>query len=242
MATDKENIAAERVNRLSDWNRETANLNLKWMNELYEKADKQNQDLLRNEISQNRRDTEANRFNAQRNLQNAMMGAVNTTGSGMNGSAASNLSRMAFGQNDADNVDYWNNLRKNQDTVGNAYQESANQNYLSRAEAAINAEVAKRDIEGNQSASLNDINQDLWVDPSTHASYSSRDASGYKFGSYDTRAEALNEANNYITGSDGRPKMSPYVTNGYANAARNMQSGSKASPLNDYFSRLLRGE
>lgn len=239
MATDKEKTAASRVNRIADWNKESANIGLEWNNALFDAADAQNKALLDTQERQYRQKADADRFQAQRNLLNATRGLNNTVGNGLAGSAAFNIANLAAGQQDANNVDYWTTLKQNLNTADNAYQESLNQNYINRAKEAIDTELAKRDIEGNQSASLNNISQDLWVDPSSHAGYSAK-THGYTTGSYTTRENALAQADEKKKEADNRLPLSTYTTSDPTNTIATRANNGTRTQLNDYFSRLLR--
>lgn len=240
MATNEEQTAAARSNEIANWNKTSQNLGLQWMNDLYDAADEQNRNLLKTEGRQNRQKTEADRFNAQRNLQNAARGLTNTVGAGLNSSAAGNISNMLLGQQDADNLDYWSMLRQNQNTIDNAYQESQNQNYIARREAAINAELAKRDIEGNQSASLQNISPDLYESPWVFAENSTKDQTGYTIGAYNTYGKGLERAEqSKPANSVNQVKQSGYVTDA---SGQPRTAVTNNAPLNDYFSRLLRGK
>lgn len=239
MATDKERTAAERVNAISDWNRESANIGLEWNNALFDAADKQNKALLDTQAKQYRQKADTDRFQAQRNLLNATRGLNNTVGNGLTGSAAFNIANLAAGQQDANNVDYWNTLKQNLNTIDNAYQESLNQNYINRAKEAIDTELAKRDIEGNQAAARNNISQDLWEPPGNDAGYSA-ESHGYKIGSYDTRARALEQADAKKKEADNRLPLSTYTTSDQTNTLATRTNNGTRTQLNDYFSRLLR--
>lgn len=242
MATDAQNRAADRVDEIASWNRKSIDLNLGWMNNLYDEADKQNENLLNTERRQNRQKTEADRFQAQRSLQNAARGMVNSVGAGLNSSATGNLINTFAGQQDADNVDYWTTLRQNQNAVENAYREAANQNYLARREAAINAEISKRDIEANQAAQRQNISEDLYKAPS----------GSWEYGSYDTAANGINAANaardktnsvaggnsGYVTTAGGIRDLTP--TQSVGADGRPTSQASTRNSLNDYYSRLLR--
>ena len=224
--TDEKN-AASRAKEIAEWNKQSVDLNLDWMNSLYDASDKQNKALLDTEKTQNRQKTEADRFQAQRSLQNAARGLVNAVGQGLNSSATGNIANMVRDQQDSDNVDYWTTLRQNQNTVENAYQEALNQNYLSRREAGINAQIAKRDIESNLAASLQNIHPDLYESPNNNGTY----------GSKNTQSNNTDAANQKKTNADNRARSSGYVSN----ASGQPTTNTNGSALNDYFSRLLRG-
>lgn len=225
--TTDEKKAASRSKNIAKWNKQSVDLNLDWMNSLYDASDKQNKALLDAEKTQNRQKTEADRFQAQRSLQNAARGLVNTVGQGLNSSATGNIANMVRDQQDADNVDYWTTLRQNQNTVENAYQEALNQNYLSRREAGINAQIAKRDIESNLAASLQNIHPDLYKKPTGSGAY----------GSSKTQKKNTSSANAKKRAADNRVMSSGYVSN----ASGQPTTNTNGAALNDYFSRLIRG-
>lgn len=225
--TIDEKNAASRAKNIAKWNRRSVDLNLGWMNDLYDASDKQNKELLNDEKVQNRQKTEADRFQAQRSLQNAARGLVNTVGQGLNSSATGNIANMVRGQQDSDNVDYWTTLRQNQNTVENAYQEALNQNYLSRREAGIKAQIAKRDIESNLAASLQNIHPDLYEKPTSSG----------KYGSLSTQKDNTSDAKAKKSAADNKVRSSGYVSKAYDQPTAN----TNGTALNDYFSRLLRG-
>ena len=225
--TTDEKKAASRAKNIAKWNKHSVDLNLDWMNSLYDASDKQNKALLDTEKTQNRQKTEADRFQAQRSLQNAARGLMNTVGQGLNSSATGNIANMVRDQQDSDNVDYWTTLRQNQNTVENAYQEALNQNYLSRREAGINAQIAKRDIESNLAASLQNIHPDLYKKPT---------GSG-KYGSSKTQKKNTSAAKTKKAAADKKARSSGYVSNASGQPTPN----TNGTALNDYFSRLLRG-
>lgn len=224
--TDEKN-AARRAEYIAKRNKRSVDLNLGWMNDLYDASDKQNKALLNTEKTQNRQKTEADRFQAQRSLQNAARGLMNTVGQGLNSSATGNIANMIRDQQDSDNVDYWTTLKQNQNTVKNAYQEALNQNYLSRREAGIKAQIAKRDIESNLAASLQNIHPKLYKKPTSSG----------KYGSLSTQKDNTSDAKSKKSEADRRVRSSGYVSNAYDQPTTN----TNGTALNDYFSRLLRG-
>lgn len=225
--TTDEKKAASRAKYIANRNKHSVDLNLDWMNSLYDASDKQNKALLNTEKTQNRQKTEADRFQAQRSLQNAARGLMNTVGQGLNSSATGNIANMIRDQQDSDNVDYWTTLRQNQNAVKNAYQEALNQNYLSRREAGINAQIAKRDIESNLAASLQNIHPNLYKKPK---------GSG-KYGSSKTQKKNTSAAKKKKAAADNRSRSSGYVSK----ASGQPTTNTNGTALNDYFSRLLRG-
>lgn len=128
----------------------------------YDFANRQNQSLRDTQFKQASRKSEAERFEAQRNLQNAALGLFGTMNQAMNGSTVGNTMRMLENRNDADNSVYWQQLQDNRNAIQNAYDESVNQNNVAKRDAAINAIKALQDIQGDLSANLNNIQTDLW--------------------------------------------------------------------------------
>lgn len=120
----------------------------------YDMADDQNRRLAEIERIQNDRDLEADRFEAQRALQNAALGLSGSMNQAWNGSSAENFMRMMDRRNDAENQTYWTQYQKNMNSVNNAYQEALNANNVARNDALANAEKSVADIEGDTAANI----------------------------------------------------------------------------------------
>lgn len=160
--TDRERQAAKNQTKISRNNvRDTMNQLSRQLSN-YDLADRQNRDLADVQLQQNSRKTEADRFEAQRDLQNSALGLLGSMGSAMNGSSTGNFMDMLRSRNDKENNTYWAQLQSNQDSVENAYQDSLNQNNIARRDAMQSAEKAIRDIEAEWSANLNNINPNLF--------------------------------------------------------------------------------
>jgi hypothetical protein len=129
----------------------------------YDFANKQNAALRDTQFKQASRKSEAERFEAQRNLQNAALGLFGTMNQAMNGSTVGNTMYMLNNRNDADNSTYWQNLQDNRNAIQNAYDESYNQNQVAKRDAAINALKALQDIQGDLSSNLGNIQNDLFA-------------------------------------------------------------------------------
>lgn len=127
----------------------------------YDFADRQNAALRDTQFKQASRKSEAERFEAQRNLRNAALGLFGSMNQAMNGSTTGNAMSMLRDRNDADNSTYWQNLQDNYNSIQNAYNESVNQNNVARRDAAINAIKAIHDIQGDLSSNLNNIQDDF---------------------------------------------------------------------------------
>lgn len=158
----KERLAAEHQGLISGDNILAVQNQLARQLDNYDLADRQNEALARAQLEQNSRKNEADRFEAQRDLQAAALGLFGSMGNAMNGSALDNLNTMLEQRNDKENNTYWAQLRQNQDAVLNALQDSYNQNTISRRDAMQSAEKAIRDIESDWAANLNNINPELF--------------------------------------------------------------------------------
>ena len=163
--TDREKKAASRQNALAEYNAKSVQAQLNQQLANYNLADKQNASLRDVQLKQNRRKNETDRFEAQRNLQNAALGLFGSMNQAMNGSTIGNAMRMLADRNDAENNIYWQQLADNNNSVWNAYQESLNQNQASRYDAMVNARKALRDIQSDRAANLNNINPNLYEAP-----------------------------------------------------------------------------
>lgn len=128
----------------------------------YDFANRQNAAMRDTQFKQASRKSEAERFEAQRNLQNAALGLFGTMNQGMNGSTVGNTMYMLNNRNDAENSTYWQNLQDNRNAIQNAYDESYNQNQVAKRDAAVNALKSIRDIDSDLSSNLNNIQNDLF--------------------------------------------------------------------------------
>ena len=163
--TARERKAADRQNAIARYNANTLNAQLTNQLRNYDLADKQNASLRDVQLRQNRRQAESDRFEAQRNLQNAALGLMSSMGQAMNGSSIGNLMYMLDDRNDSENNTIWTQLLRNDDQVRNAYQESLNQNQAARFDAIANARKSLRDIQSDLAANLNNINPNLYKAP-----------------------------------------------------------------------------
>lgn len=160
--TDRERKAAENQTATSMQNVDDVRHQLDRQLENYALADIQNRNLASVQRDQNSRKTSADRFEAQRDLQNAAIGLLGSMGGAMNGSSLGNLMSMLRDRNDKENNTYWAQHQVNQDQVDNALQDSLNQNVIARRDAMQSAEKAVRDIEGDWRANMNNINPNLF--------------------------------------------------------------------------------
>lgn len=129
----------------------------------YDFADAQNRALADAQLKQNSRKNSADRFEAQRALQNSALGLLGSMGSAMNGSTTGNLMHMLRSRNDSDNNTFWAQHQVNQDAVENAYNDSLNQNRVARRDAMQSAEKAIRDIAADWSANMGSIDPDYFT-------------------------------------------------------------------------------
>lgn len=164
--TDREELAAKRQNALAEYNAKSVKAQLGNQLANYNFANRQNKALRDVQLKQASRKNEADRFEAQRNLQNAAVGLFGSMNQAMNGSTVNNTMRMLQNRNDADNSIYWQQLMDNRNSVLNAYNESYNQNQAAKRDAVNNAYKALRDIQADRSANLSNINPKLYEAPS----------------------------------------------------------------------------
>lgn len=217
--TDRERKAAENQIDLAKKNADDVRNQVSKQLETYDYANRQNRSLADVQLKQNSRKNSADRFEAQRDLQNATLGLLGGMGNAMNGSSTGNLMRMLENRNDKDNNTYWAQHQVNQDTVENSYQDSYNQNQVAKRDAVTSAEKAIRDIESDLSANLNNINPNLYTKPGTG------DADLNSGSVWNDNANGLQQANARISG---------YVMPDNRNGAQRNQLRQ-----GDYFSRLV---
>lgn len=163
--TDEQQQAADNQIDLAKSNAASVRNQLKRQLKTYDFANKQNRALADTQLKQNSRKTSADRFEAQRDLQNTALSLLSTMGSAMNGSSTGNLMQMLGNRNDKENNTYWAQLQANQDSVENSYADSYNQNQVAKRDAIASAEKSVADIEADLSANLNNINADLYTSP-----------------------------------------------------------------------------
>lgn len=161
--TDRERSAANNQIDLAKRNADDIRNQLSKQLETYDFANRQNRALANTQLKQNSRKASADRFEAQRDLQNATIGLLGSMNQAMNGSSVGNLMDMLENRNDKENNTYWAQLQQNQDTVENSYQDSYNQNQVAKRDAVTNAEKGIRDVEASLSANLNNINPNLYT-------------------------------------------------------------------------------
>ena len=221
--TERERLAAQRQNELAKYNAASVSNQLSRQLQNYDTANSQNKRLADVQLKQNSRKSEADRFEANRNLQNSALGLLGSMGNAaINSSSLLNLSRMLENRNDADNQTYWGQLQDNQNAVRNALDESLNQNTVAKLDATANAEKALRDIQADTAANIANINPSLYVEPGT--------------GDTDLGAGSIYDAN--------KVEQNNAVLSGYLMPENSVQTARQQSPRNrvvgtDYFSRLM---
>jgi len=201
----REQQTADNLNSIAQYNAQSTRNQLNQLLQNYDLADQQNKRLADVERKQNSRKAANERFAANKNLQSAVTGLTGTMGNALAGSGTENLLSMVNTRTDLDNGDAWNTLQQNQNTVTNAYNESLNQNVLSRNDAAINAEYGLRTIESDTAAQLNNVNPNLYVAPGEGTQGESATNVGAT-GTYDANKSSANlaEMSGYIVPGNAR--------------------------------------
>lgn len=219
--TDRERLAADRQKVISRYNALAVKNQLASQMENYDKADQQNAGLRDVQLKQLARKNETDRFEAQRQLQNATIGLLGSMGNqAMNSSTVGNTMSMLRNRNDSDNNTYWQQLMDNQNQVYNAYNESLNQNNNARRDALANATKAIQDIENDLSANLNNINPNLYISP----------------GSGEGMFDSTGVWDQYPVNTN-LPQLSGYIMP--ANAEQAIRSQRNRVQRNDYFGNML---
>lgn len=216
--TERERLAANRLTDIANANVAALRNQLSRQLDNYGMANQQNAALADVQVKQNQRKTEADRFEANRGLQNA---ALSLLQNGMTGSTVPIFMRMLEDRNDADNQTYWTQYQTNVDAVRNAQQESENANNVASMDAVINGAKAASDIGNDLAANLNNINPNL----------------------YQTGEQALGNASDAIY---EQYKKNPALArlSGYIMPETAQQTALNMTPRNrllgnDYFSRLV---
>ena len=217
--TPREKLAGEHQKELGTFNADTIKNQLDQQIANYDLANRQNRRLADVQLVQNSRKNSTDRFQAQRDLQNASLGLLGSMNQAMQGSTLGNFMRMVRDRADKDNVDFWQQLQENNDQVENTYDESVNSNVVARNDAVANAVSQLRGIEADTAANLNNINPNLYVKPGTETT---------DFGSnglYDSKVAQENRA-----------RLSGYLI---PQNAQRSTAAKNSLQSNDYFSRLV---
>lgn len=219
--TDRERLAAERQKEIASFNAQAVRNQLSRQLANYDQANRQNAQLRDVQIMQSARKAEADRFEAQRQLQNATIGLLGSMGNqAINSSTIGNTMSMLRNRNDSDNTTYWQQLMDNQNTVRNAYDEAYNQNQVAKNDATTNATKALQDIEGDLSANLSNINPNLYIGPGD---------AGYNF-----HSETFYNDNKV---NPNLARLSGYIIP--ENAEQSIRPQRNSIQRNDYFGNML---
>lgn len=220
--TERERLAAERQKAIQNYNAQSIKNQLDQQLSNFDFANRQNRNLADVQLKQNSRKTSSDRFEAQRDLQNAALGMFGSMNQAMNGSTVGNFMRMLENRNDKENNTYWTQHQVNQDQVENSYDEAVNQNNVAKNDAVTNAEKALRDTQADLSVNLSNINPNLYEAPGENSA--DLGANGYA----DAKRVAENNAR----------------LSGYIMPDNSAQEAIRITPRNklqqgDYFSRLI---
>jgi hypothetical protein len=226
--TDRERKASENQTAISRQNVRDVQNQLARQLANYDFADAQNRALADTQLKQNSRKTSADRFEAQRDLQNSALGLLGSMGTAMNGSTTGNFMRMLESRNDKENNTYWAQHQVNQDQVENAYQDSLNQNRVARRDAMQSAEKSIRDIESDWRANMNNINPNLFPEKESGPVDDNEELSSSKAWDEGKAAQNRSRISGY-TQPDNPYAMAPQ----YRTETRNRVGG------NDYFSQMM---
>lgn len=222
--TDRERLAGQNQVTIGNYDAGSTKNQLQQQLANYDFANRRNRQLADLQLKQNSRKSSSDRFEAQRDLQNAALGLLGSMNQAMNSSTLGNFMRMIEDRNDKENNTYWTQHQVNQDQVENSYLDSYNQNDVAKNDAAINAEKALRDEQSNLSANLNNINPNLFVAPGE--------------GDANLGAEGYAAANQ-VTGDNPNARISGYLMpDNSAQAARDVAPRNQLRS-DDYFSRLV---
>ena len=220
--TERERRAAEHQQELGRFNADTIKNQLDQQIANYDLANRQNRRLADVQLIQNSRKNSTDRFQAQRDLQNASLGLLGSMNQAMQGSTLGNFMRMVQDRADKDNVDFWQQLQENNDQVENSYDESVNSNVVARNDAVSNAASQLRGVEGDTAANLNNINPNLYVAPGTGDT---------DFGS--------NNLYNEKQAQENRARLSGYLIP--QGSQRSRYDNRNRLTRTDYFSQLVNG-
>ena len=153
--------AAKRQNRLGEYNANSAVNQFRGNIKGLDFADRQNERLRDKTLVDNSLQADEDRFKMMKDLQSVALGLLSSFGTAGNSSTVNNFMRMMERRNDTDNITAWDQLRANNETTYNAFNESANQNQAARFNAYTDANKAVRDIGADLYANISNINPNL---------------------------------------------------------------------------------
>lgn len=219
--TERERRAAENQKAIAKYNADATRNQLSNQLANYDFANRQNRRLADVQLKQNSRKTEADRFDAMRDLRNATTGLLGSMNQAMNGSAVGNLMSMLDDRMDKDNMTFWTQHQVNQNAVENAYDEAVNQNNVAKNDAIANAEQQLKSMEADLAANLSNINPNLYEAPGTGST---------NLGSGDIASQKVTE---------NQARLSGYLMpDASRQQARKIQQPNTVQ-RNDYYGRLI---
>lgn len=159
--TDKERKAADNLAGIVGWNADTVRGAYDNANKVYDVADEQSKNLQAVQTKQNKKTATNDWYAQQQKLQSSVAALSDNMGNSANGSSIYDFWDMIARKDDMDDASTLDTMRKNQNTIDNAYYEAVMQNNNSRNDQAMQTEKNLREIGGDYAAQMNSISPDM---------------------------------------------------------------------------------
>lgn len=159
--TDKERRAADNLAGIVGWNADTVRGAYDNANKVYDVADEQSKNLQAVQTKQNKKTAANDWYAQQQKLQSSVAALSDNMGNSANGSSIYDFWDMIARKDDMDDASTLDTMRKNQNTIDNAYYEAIMQNNNSRNDQAMQTEKNLREIAGDYAAQMNSISPDM---------------------------------------------------------------------------------
>lgn len=155
--TDRERKAADNLGGIVGWNADTVRGAFDNANKVYDVADEQSKNLRAVQTKQNKKTAANDWYAQQQKLQSVVANLSDNMGNSANGSSIYDFWDMIARKDDMDDASTLDTMRKNQNTIDNAYYEAIMQNNNSRNDQAMQTEKNLREIAGDYAAQMNNI-------------------------------------------------------------------------------------
>lgn len=155
--TDRERKAADNLGGIVGWNADTVRGAYDNANKVYDVADEQSKNLQAVQTKQNKKTAANDWYAQQQKLQSVVANLSDNMGNSANGSSIYDFWDMIARKDDMDDASTLDTMRKNQNTIDNAYYEAIMQNNNSRNDQAMQTEKNLREIAGDYAAQMNNI-------------------------------------------------------------------------------------
>lgn len=236
--TDRERKAADNLGGIVGYNADTVRQAYDNANRVYDVADQQSKNLQAVQTTQNKKTAANDWYAQQQKLQSVVANLSDSMGNAANGSSQYDFWDMIARKDDMDDASTLDTMRKNQNTIDNAYYEAIMQNNNSRNDQAMQTEKDLRELAADYVAQMNNISPGMvdeneLVDAENHTINVPDWLDTSFFSDHVREAITPEDQGLYRPDSAASDNWAQYLLTGQRNTA------SSSSP--DYRSRLVQG-